>query len=199
METSKVYFTNLRTNPRSNLLDKMEKLVKKAGIESLPLQDNFVAVKIHFGEPGNLAYIRPNYAARMADLLRRQGARPFLTDSNTLYSGRRSNAVDHLESAMENGFNPISARCQVIIADGLKGTDCVEVPLDGEYCKAPKIGRAVMDADVVISMNHFKGHEQSGIWRSIEKPGNGMCQRGRKNGVAQCFTTADRAGKLHWL
>ncbi|MCC8188641.1 MAG: DUF362 domain-containing protein [Bacteroides sp.] len=173
METSKVYFTNLRTNPRSNLLDKMEKLVKKAGIESLPLQDNFVAVKIHFGEPGNLAYIRPNYAARMADLLRRQGARPFLTDSNTLYSGRRSNAVDHLESAMENGFNPISARCQVIIADGLKGTDCVEVPLDGEYCKAPKIGRAVMDADVVISMNHFKGHEQSGFGGALKNLGMG--------------------------
>lgn len=173
METPKVYFTNLRTTPRSNLLDKMEKLVRKAGIESLPLQDNFVAVKIHFGEPGNLAYIRPNYAARMADLLRRQGARPFLTDSNTLYSGRRSNAVDHLESAMENGFNPISARCQVIIADGLKGTDCVEVPLDGEYCKAPKIGRAVMDADVVISMNHFKGHEQSGFGGALKNLGMG--------------------------
>jgi len=173
METSKVYFTNLRTNPRSNLLDKMEKLVKKAGIETLPLQDNFVAVKIHFGEPGNLAYIRPNYAARMADLLRRQGAKPFLTDSNTLYSGRRSNAVDHLESAMENGFNPISGRCQVIIADGLKGTDCVEVPLDGEYCKAPKIGRAVVDADIVISMNHFKGHEQSGFGGALKNLGMG--------------------------
>ena len=122
MEKAKVYFSDLRTSPTSNLLDKMERLLKRAGIGQLPLKDSFTAIKIHFGEPGNLAYIRPNYAARLANLLRSYGAKPFLTDSNTLYSGRRSNAVDHLESAMENGFNPISAQCQVIIADGLKGT-----------------------------------------------------------------------------
>lgn len=101
METSKVYYTDLRTSPTSNLLDKMERLVKRAGIEQLPLKDSFVAIKIHFGEPGNLAYLRPNYAARMANLLRNNGAKPFLTDCNTLYSGRRANAVDHLQSAME--------------------------------------------------------------------------------------------------
>lgn len=115
MEKAKVYFSDLRTSPTSNLLDKMERLLKRAGIGQLPLKDSFTAIKIHFGEPGNLAYIRPNYAARMANLLRSFGAKPFLTDCNTLYSGRRSNAVDHLQSAMENGFNPISAQCQVII------------------------------------------------------------------------------------
>ena len=139
MEKAKVYFSDLRTSPTSNLLDKMERLLKRAGIGQLPLKDSFTAIKIHFGEPGNLAYIRPNYAARMANLLRSFGAKPFLTDCNTLYSGRRSNAVDHLQSAMENGFNPISAQCQVIIADGLKGTDYREIPIDGEYCPAPKI------------------------------------------------------------
>ena len=113
MDKSKVYFTNLRTTPSSNLLDKMERLVKRAGITNIDFKNQFVAIKIHFGEPGNLAYIRPNYAARMATLLRSLGAKPFLTDCNTLYSGRRSNAVDHLESAMENGFNPISAKCLV--------------------------------------------------------------------------------------
>ena len=122
MDKSKVYFTNLRTTPSSNLLDKMERLVKRAGIANIDFKNQFTAIKIHFGEPRNLAYIRPNYAARMATLLRSLGAKPFLTDCNTLYSGRRSNAVDHLESAMENGFNPISAKCEVIIADGLKGT-----------------------------------------------------------------------------
>ena len=121
--SSKVYFTNLRTNPSSNLLDKMERLVKRAGIANIDFKNQFVAIKIHFGEPGNLAYIRPNYAARMVRLIRSLGGKPFLTDSNTLYSGGRSNAVDHLKAAMENGFNPISADCNVIIADGLKGTD----------------------------------------------------------------------------
>lgn len=106
MEKAKVYFSDLRTSPTSNLLDKMERLLKRAGIGQLPLQDSFTAIKIHFGEPGNLAYIRPNYAARMANLLRSFGAKPFLTDCNTLYSGRRSNAVEHLQSAMENGSIP---------------------------------------------------------------------------------------------
>lgn len=129
MEKAKVYYSDLRTSPTSNLLDKMERLLKRAGIEQLPLKDSFAAIKIHFGEPGNLAYLRPNYAARMATLLRSLGAKPFLTDCNTLYSGRRANAVDHLQSAMENGFNPISAQCQVIIGDGLKGTDYREIPL----------------------------------------------------------------------
>lgn len=173
MEKAKVYFTDLRTSPTSNLLDKMERLVKKAGIAQLPLKDSFVAIKIHFGEPGNLAYIRPNYAARMANLLRSYGAKPFLTDCNTLYSGRRANAVGHLESAMENGFNPISAQCQVIIADGLKGTDYREIPIDGKYCKAPKIGTAIADADIVISMTHFKGHEQAGFGGALKNLGMG--------------------------
>ena len=173
MDKSKVYFTNLRTTPSSNLLDKMERLVKRAGITNIDFKNQFTTIKIHFGEPGNLAYIRPNYAARMATLLRTLGAKPFLTDCNTLYSGRRSNAVDHLESAMENGFNPISAKCDVIIADGLKGTECREIEINGEYCKAPKIGSAIADADIIISMNHFKGHEQTGFGGALKNLGMG--------------------------
>lgn len=180
METSKVYFTNLRTTPSSNLLDKMERLVKRAGISTIDFKNQFVAIKIHFGEPGNLAYIRPNYAARMASLLRELGGKPFLTDSNTLYSGRRSNAVDHLQSAMENGFNPISAKCNVIIADGLKGTDFREINIDGEYCKAPKIGSAIADADIILTMSHFKGHEQSGFGGALKNIGMGSASVGGK-------------------
>lgn len=180
MEKSKVYFTDLRTNPTNNLLDKMEKLVKKAGLTHIEFENQFAAIKIHFGEPGNLAYIRPNYAARMAKILRSLGAKPFLTDCNTLYSGQRANAVDHLQSAMENGFNPISAQCQVIIADGLKGTEYREIEINGEYCKAPKIGAAIADADIIISMNHFKGHEQAGFGGALKNLGMGCASVGGK-------------------
>ncbi|MDR0757271.1 MAG: DUF362 domain-containing protein [Tannerella sp.] len=180
METSKVYFTNLRTTPSSSLPTKMERLVRRAGIERIDFKNQFVAIKIHFGEPGNLAYIRPNYVARMVTFLHGLGAKPFLTDSNTLYSGNRANAVDHLQSAAENGFNPISAKCNVIIADGLKGTDYREVPIDGEYCKAPKIGAAVVDADIVLSMTHFKGHEQSGFGGTLKNLGMGAASVGGK-------------------
>lgn len=180
MEKSKVYFTNLRTNPSSNLLDKMERLIKRAGISNIDFQNQFVAIKIHFGEPGNLAFIRPNYAARLATFLRNLGAKPFLTDCNTLYSGGRSNAVDHLKSAMENGFNPISAKCDIIIADGLKGTDYREIEIGGEYCKAPKIGTAIADADIIVTMNHFKGHEQTGFGGAMKNLGMGCASVGGK-------------------
>jgi uncharacterized Fe-S center protein len=175
MKASEVFFTNLRTTPSSSLPTKMERLVKKAGIETIDFKNQFVAVKIHFGEPGNLAYIRPNYVARLVELIHSLGGKPFLTDSNTLYSGGRSNAVDHLHSAVENGFNPLSAKCNVIIADGVKGTNLREVATDpeGEYCKAPKIGAAIADADIVISMNHFKGHEQSGFGGALKNLGMG--------------------------
>ena len=180
MKPSKVYFTNLRTTPRSNLLDKMERLIKKAGILTMDFEKKFVAIKIHFGEPGNMSYLRPNYAARLANFLREDGAKPFLTDSNTLYSGGRSNAVDHIKSAMENGYNPISAQCPVIIADGLKGTDYREIEINGKYCKAPKIGAAIVDADVIISMTHFKGHEQTGFGGALKNIGMGSASVGGK-------------------
>jgi uncharacterized Fe-S center protein len=180
MVTSKVYFTNLRTTPSSNLLVKMERLVKQAGIETIDFKNQFVAIKIHFGEPGNLAFIRPNYVARLSSLLLRLGAKPFLTDSNTLYSGNRANAVDHIRSAMENGFNPISAKCDVIIADGLKGTNYREIAINGEYCKSPKIGSAIADADIILSLNHFKGHEQSGFGGALKNLGMGSASVGGK-------------------
>ena len=177
---SKVYFTDLRTTPGNDLMTKLIRLVKRAGIEDIAFRDKFTAIKIHFGEPGNLAYIRPNYAARLVDLIRSLGGKVFLTDSNTLYSGGRSNAVDHLHAAMDNGFNPISAHADVIIADGLKGTDYREIPLNGEYCKAPKIGAAIADADIIISMNHFKGHEQTGFGGVLKNLGMGSASVGGK-------------------
>ena len=177
---SNVFFTDLRTSPGNDLMTKLVRLVRRAGIEDIDFEGKFTAIKIHFGEPGNLAYIRPNYAARMADLIRSLGGKVFLTDSNTLYSGGRSNAVDHLDAAMNNGFNPISAHAEVIIADGLKGTDYREIPLGGEDCKAPKSGAAIADADIVISMNHFKGHEQTGFGGALKNLGMGSASVGGK-------------------
>jgi len=170
---SKVFFTNLRIANGHSLLDKLETLVMKAGIGQIDFAGKFTAVKIHFGEPGNMAYIRPNYIARLVQFLQKKGAKAFLTDANTLYCGGRSNAVDHIQSAMENGFNPIAVPCPVIIADGLKAIDYREVNINGEYCKTARIGTAIADADVVISMSHFKGHEQTGFGGALKNLGMG--------------------------
>lgn len=170
---SKVYFTDLRTGRGKNLLAKLERLVKTAGIAKLDFKDKFVAVKIHFGEYGNLAYIRPNYAAVIVRIIRELGGRPFLTDANTLYSGSRDNAVDHLHTAMVNGFNSIATGCDVIIADGLRGRDERVVDIGGRYSPGPKIGAAIAEADVIVSLTHFKGHEQAGFGGTLKNIGMG--------------------------
>ncbi len=177
---SKVYFTDLRTKSGHSLLDKLERLIKKAGIEQIDFENKFTAIKIHFGEPGNLSYLRPNYAARLVQFLSGKNAKTFLTDSNTLYLGRRSNAVDHIQSAMENGYNPIAVPCPVIIADGLKAIDYREIPIDGEYCKSARIGAAIADADIILSMTHFKGHEQTGFGGTLKNLGMGSASAAGK-------------------
>lgn len=181
MKIPKVYFTNLRTTPESNILQKLDRLVKKAGIEEIDFKKQYAAIKLHLGEPGNLAYLRPNYSKVIADIVKELGGKPFLTDSNTLYVGRRKDALEHLDAAYENGYNPFCTGCQVIIADGLKGSDEVLVPVPGsEYVKEAKIGRAVMDADIFISMTHFKGHEQSGFGGTVKNIGMGSGSRAGK-------------------
>ena len=126
MQASKVYFTDFHCHPGLNQQQKLRKLMLKAGMEQIDFQDKFVAIKLHFGELGNLAFLRPNYAKTVADLVKELGGRPFLTDCNTLYVGSRKHALEHMDTAYTNGFSPFSTGCHVIIADGLKGTDEVE-------------------------------------------------------------------------
>ncbi len=181
MAASKVYFTDMRCKVGTSLLEKLDKLIRAAGMETIDFENKFVAIKLHFGEPGNLSFLRPNFARVVADRVKALGGRPFLTDCNTLYVGRRKHALEHMDAANENGFFPLSTGCQIIIADGLKGTDDVEVPLEGctEF-KSALIGRAIMDADIFISLTHFKGHEMTGFGGTIKNIGMGCGSRAGK-------------------
>lgn len=207
---AKVYYTNLRTHGRESQLDKLKRLIRRAGIEQIDFENKFVAIKIHFGELGNLSFLRPNYARAVADVVKELGGMPFLTDCNTLYVGSRKNALEHIDCAYQNGFTPYATGCQVIIADGLKGTDETLVPVkNGEYVQEAKIGHALMDADIVISLTHFKGHEQAGFggcmknlgmgggsvparWSSTP-PASPACTRARASGVARASASAPTA------
>ena len=179
---SKVYFADFRCPSwRENLQQKLARLMMSAGFGDIDMEGKYVAIKLHFGEPGNMAYLRPNWAKAVADLVKSKGGKPFLTDCNTLYIGGRKNALDHIESAYVNGFTPYSTGCHIIIADGLKGNDEVSVPVEGgEYVREAKIGRAVMDADVFISLTHFKGHEQAGFGGCMKNIGMGCGSRAGK-------------------
>lgn len=179
--SAKVFFTDMRCPVGTSLLDKLDRLMLSAGIDTIDFEGRFTAIKMHFGEPGNLSFLRPNFARCVARRVEKLGGRPFLTDCNTLYVGRRKDALEHLSAAFENGFSPLAAGCHVIIADGLKGTDDVEVPIPGgRVLKTAFIGRAVMDADVFISLTHFKGHEMTGFGGAIKNIGMGCGSRAGK-------------------
>ena len=181
MERSKVYFTDMRTAIGDGLPSKLKRLIKAAGIGNIDMDGKFVAVKMHFGELGNISFLRPNYAKAVVDVIKELGGKPFLTDCNTMYPGSRKNALEHLECAWENGFSPLSTGCPILIGDGLKGTDDVLVPVKGgEYVKEAKIGRAIMDADVFISLSHFKGHEMTGFGGAVKNIGMGCGSRAGK-------------------
>ena len=181
MEKSKVYYTDFRAKLGEGLPLKLQRLIRTAGIDQIDMEGKFVAIKMHFGELGNLGFLRPNYARAVADVVKSLGGKPFLTDCNTLYPGSRKNALEHLYCAWENGFTPMTVGCPILIGDGLKGTDDVEVPVEGgEYVMAAKIGRAVMDAGIFNSLSHFKGHEMTGFGGAIKNIGMGCGSRAGK-------------------
>ena len=180
MAKSDVFFTTFKATNNENLLKKLHRLMKTAGFEKIDFTDKYAAIKLHFGEYGNLAFLRPNYAKVVADYVKELGGKPFLTDCNTLYVGSRKNALDHMDTAYLNGFSPLQTGCHVIIADGRKGSNEQLVPINLEYVKEAKIGQAIMDADVVISLTHFKGHEEAGFGGTIKNLGMGSGSRAGK-------------------
>lgn len=177
---AEVYLTNARTKHEHNLLIKTEKLFKAAGFRNLIKENDLVAIKAHFSEPGNTAYLRPQFARRVVSLVKAAGGKPFLTDANTLYTGRRGNAVDHLEAAIENGFAYSVVNAPLIIADGLTGKDFVEVAVEQKHFQFVKISSSAYHADVLISLTHFRGHEATGFGGTIKNVGMGLGSRSGK-------------------
>jgi len=171
---SKVYFADFTAAFGDDLLGKFERLFVVAGIDKIDFEGKFAAIKIHFGEWGNMAFLRHQYAEVLADYIKEKGGKVFLTDANTLYAGYRGNAVDHLYNAAWNGYTQAVVGCPVIIADGLRGTDERIIKLDNaEYCKEPKIAAAVAEADIIISLTHAKGHEAAGFGGALKNLGMG--------------------------
>ncbi|AHF07757.1 DUF362 domain-containing protein [Desulfitobacterium metallireducens] len=178
--SAEVYFTNFQIKNGQSLLTKLEKLVNRSKILEGIAPKDLVALKLHFGERGNLAYIRPQYVRRVVDQVKMKGGRPFLTDANTLYVGSRSNAVDHLETAIENGFDYSVVGAPLMIADGLNGKDYVSVPVGLKHFQEVKIGSAAVHADALIAITHFKGHEATGFGGTLKNLGMGLGSRAGK-------------------
>lgn len=174
---SKVYFADLRANPKRSFNDKLDALIQALEPAQRLKPGGLTAIKIHFGEKGNTAFIRPVLARRFVDAVKALGCKPFLTDCNTLYVGTRAEAVNHLVTATENGFAYSVMGAPLIIGDGLKGHSSVAVRVDLPECAEAHIGAEVVEADNLISLAHFKGHELAGFGGTIKNLGMGAASR----------------------
>ena len=176
-----MYFANLRAQGvEDNVSHKIARLYKKAGLDQTFSKGDLVAVKTHFGEEGNTTYLRPQFVAKMVDLVAESGGNPFVTDSNTLYTGTRANAVDHIYIAAKHGFCYPVINAPVIIADGLKGLDQVDIPVNLKRCKSVKVGSAAVQADSIMVVSHFKGHMMTGFGGALKNLGMGFGSRAGK-------------------
>ncbi len=181
---SVVWFADIRARADGeNKLSKIEALFKAAGFAKLVEKGDLAAVKLHFGERGNDTFLSPIFAAKVVELLKAAGGNPFLTDTNTLYSGGRHNAVDHLNTATAHGFTPATVGAPVIIADGLRGTSFRKVTINKTHFKTVSIADAVLDARCMIVLSHFKGHMMGGFGGAIKNlamgcaPSQGKCDQ----------------------
>ena len=180
---SKVYFADLRANMKENWLDKISRLYDAAGFSEIIKPGDLVALKVHFGEKGNTAYIRPQYVRKLVDRVKEAGGKPFLTDGNTLYRGSRSNAVDHLQTAIENGWGYSVVNAPLVISDGLSGKDYIRIPIHGKHFQEVKIGTAAVHANAIIAVTHFKGHEVTGFGGVLKNLGMGFGSRSGKQNM----------------
>jgi len=153
---SNVFFADMRASHKENLFDKISKLLTLCGLAQRVEEGDLTAVKIHFGEKGNSAFIRPIFVRRVVDELKKLGAKPFLTDSSTLYPGERKEAVSALSCGIENGFAYAVVQAPLIISDGLRGVTETTVPVAGELLKEVYIGTEIVEADALVALSNFK-------------------------------------------
>ena len=178
---SKVYLLRLYEGDTTDeIMLRIEDLLERSGVGGIAATGESLAVKLHFGESKETGHVRPRFVRRIVSWFARRGTRPFLTDTNTLYRGARSDSVSHLRAAVEHGFTLAAAGAPLIIADGLRGTTEVRVPIEGRHVETAAIGAEIAKSDSMLSVAHFKGHELSGFGGAIKNVGMGCASRSGK-------------------
>jgi uncharacterized Fe-S center protein len=191
---STVYFAPARSTKKRSMVVRVGMLLERAGLAQAIEKDDLVAVKLHFGEKGNTGFVNPIFVREAVARIKAHGGKPFLTDANTLYSGMRANAVDHLQCAIQNGFSYATVEAPLVIADGLDGCDAVDVRIDGKHFESVRIGSAAIHADAMVVITHVKGHEATGFGGALKNVGMGLGCRSAKQRMHADFrpeVTAD--------
>jgi uncharacterized Fe-S center protein len=174
---SNVYFTSRVTGPGKGLIEKLKKLIQKTGFAKVLDKNDIVALKTHFGALGLTTYLRPIFIRPFAEVIKKAGAYPFLTDANTLYKGSRANGVQHLETAIRNGFGYSTTGAPIIIADGINSEDYVEAETGGSILKKAYVAGETQRANSMVVLSHFKGHDMFGFAGAVKNIGMGLASK----------------------
>ena len=168
MKNSQVFFSDLRSTFKRTILDKVDGLLQEVEIAKKIKVNDLVAIKLHFGEKGNTAFVRPIFIRRIVDTVRECGGKPFLTDTNTLYRGTREESISHITTAIQNGFDYSAVDAPVIISGGIRGNASVTVRIDKPIYREVNIAHDIFTADAIIGVGHFTGHELSGFGGTLK-------------------------------
>ena len=189
MAGATVFHTPMRTPNKRSLIVRLGTMMERAGLKSVVINGDLVAVKLHFGEQGNTGFVRPIFLREVAERVKAAGGKPFLTDANTLYRGQRANAVDHVACAVHNGFAYETVGAPIVIADGLDGREAVDVAIAGfKHFETVRIGAAAVHADALLAVTHFKGHEATGFGGALKNVGMGLGCRSAKQRMHADFS-----------
>ena len=194
---STVYFAPVRSVKKRSMVARVGGLLERAGLAAAIETNDLVAVKLHFGEAGNTGFVQPIFVREVVARIKAHGGKPFLTDANTLYSGMRANAVDHLQCAIQNGFSYATVEAPIVIADGIDGQDAVDVPVDGKHFDSVRIGAAAVRADAMVVITHVKGHEATGFGGALKNVGMGLGCRSAKQRMHSDFRPGRRRREVH--
>ena len=187
---AQVYFADFRARAaKESKCKKIERLWQAAGFGAMFDHGALTAIKLHFGERGNDTFLNPVFVRTVVECVRVAGGKPFLTDTNTLYSGSRHNAVDHLTTALEHGFGYATVNAPMVIADGLRGGSFSEIPIGKKHFSSVKIAEGIAAAHNMVVLSHFKGHEMAGFGGAVKNLAMGCCPfRGKCDQHASRFT-----------
>ncbi len=175
---SKVYFVPVKDADDINTVnDRLRRLLKESKVLDLIGKGVRVAVKVHFGEAGNTGFVRPAHVRVVCDSIKERGSAAILSDTNTLYRGRRVNSEDHMALAHEHGFTKEAVGADIFIPDDNNAKDKADVPVDMRRIKTAKVARFFIDADAIVAINHFKGHILTGFGGAIKNIGMGCASR----------------------
>lgn len=178
MQQSKVFFVSISdADSISQRNDKLSRLIAAVKPFSKIKKDKLVAIKLHFGEEENTGFVNPVFVKTIVNDIKKHSSRVFLTDTNALYKGSRTNTIDHLGLAYRHGFVPDKVGSPVVIADGVKSDEDQQIEINGDLIKTAYIATAISKADAIVALSHFKGHIMTGFGGAIKNLGMGCASR----------------------